>query len=175
MNPGRFIVYTRILVPIDGSETSAHALDTALQLAREHDAALKAIYVVDVPQLMYSGPGCDPSLVRDAFVKESVIVLADAAAKMLRAGVKGSTRVLEVDPLGDDIAQRITVAANEFAADLVVMGTHGRRGWRRLVLGSVAERFLRISTRPVLLIPLHAVARSKPRDVSIPEAAGTTS
>ena len=71
-------------------------------------------------------------------------MLADATAKMLRAGVKGSTLVVEVDPLGDDIAQRITAAAKDFSADLVVMGMHGRRGWRRHVLVSVAERFSRI-------------------------------
>jgi len=164
-------MYTRILVPIDGSETSTHALDAALELAREHNAEVKPVYVVDVPQLMYSGPACDPSLVREAFIKEGALVLADASAKMLRAGVKGSTLVVEVDPLGDDIAQRITAAAKDFGADLVVMGTHGRRGWRRLVLGSVAERFLRISTRPVLLVPLHSAEKKEPRQVSAPDVA----
>jgi nucleotide-binding universal stress UspA family protein len=96
------------------------------------------------------------SKVRAAFVKEGAISLADAAAKMLRAGVKGSTLVVEVEPLGDDIAQRITADEKDFSADLVVMGTHGRCGWRRLMLGSVAERFLRISNRPVLLVPLYS-------------------
>jgi nucleotide-binding universal stress UspA family protein len=167
-------MYTRILVPIDGSETSSHALDAALKLAHEHDAELRPIYVVDVPQLMYSGPACDPSLVRDAFVTEGAQVLTDAAARMQRAGVKGSTLTVEVDPLGDDIAQRITAAANDFGADLVVMGTHGRRGWRRLVLGSVAERFLRISTRPVLLVPLNSAEKKEPRGVSTPDVAGAS-
>jgi len=51
------------------------------------------------------------------------------------------------------------VAGIGFGADLVVMGTHGRRGWRRLVLGSVSERFLRISTLPVLLVPLHSAEK----------------
>jgi nucleotide-binding universal stress UspA family protein len=167
-------MYTRILVPIDGSETSAHALDAALELAREHDAELKPIYVVDAPQLMYSGPACDPSLIREALVKEGAHVLADATAKMLRAGVKGSTRVLEVELVGDDISQQITAAAKEFGADLVVMGTHGRRGWRRLVLGSLAERFLRISTLPVLLVPLHSAEKREPRSVGMPDIAGAS-
>lgn len=161
-------MYKRILAPIDGSETSARALDAALSLAREHGAELKPVYVVDVPPLMYTEAAFDPSLVREAFVKEGVHVLADAAARMQREGVKGSTSLLEVDPLGDDIAQRITRTVKEFDADLVVMGTHGRRGWRRLVLGSVAERFLRISTRPVLLIPLHPAEREEPRAVNAP-------
>jgi nucleotide-binding universal stress UspA family protein len=165
-------MYKRILVPIDGSETSAGALDAALKLAHEHDAELRPLYVVDTPPLMYAEPACDPSLVRKAFVKEGTHVLADAAAKMRREGVKGSTRALEVDPIGDDIAQGITRAAKEFDADLVVMGTHGRRGWRRLVLGSVAERFLRISTWPVLLVPWRPVEQQEPRIVSAPDVAG---
>jgi nucleotide-binding universal stress UspA family protein len=165
-------MYKRILVPIDGSETSVGALDAALQLAHEHDAELKPLYVVDAPPLMYSEAAFDPSLVREAFVKEGAHVIADATEKMQREGVKGSPRVLEVDPIGDDIAQRITRAAKEFDADLVVMGTHGRRGWRRLVLGSVAERFLRISTRPVLLVPLHPGEQKPPHTVSAPDVAG---
>ncbi len=165
-------MYRRILVPIDGSETSAHALDAALKLAHEHDAELKPLYVVDVPPLMYEGPGCDPTSLCEAFVTEGTYVLADAAAKMLRERVKGSTRLLEVDPVGDDIAQQITRAAKEFDADLVVMGTHGRRGWRRLVLGSVAERFLRISTRPVLLVPTHSAKEKALHILSAPDIAG---
>jgi len=165
-------MHKRILVPIDGSETSTCALDTALKLAHEHDAELKPLYVVDVPPLMYSEAAFDPTSLREAFVEEGTRVLADAAAKMQREGVKGSTRVLEVNPVGDDIAQQITRAATEFDADLVVMGTHGRRGWRRLVLGSVAERFLRISTRPVLLVPLHTAAQKEPHPLSAPDIAG---
>jgi nucleotide-binding universal stress UspA family protein len=97
-------------------------------------------------------------------------VLADAAAKMLRAGVKGPTLIVELDPLGDGIM----AAAKHFSADLMVMGTHGGRGRRRLVLGSVAERFLRISTRPVLLVPLHSGEKKEPRKVSTPGVAGAS-
>ncbi|CAN7795376.1 universal stress protein [Caballeronia sp. LjRoot34] len=147
-------MYKRILVPIDGSETSMCALDTALKLAHEHDAELRPLYVVDAPPMMYSEAAFDPTPMHEAFVKEGTHVLADAVAKMQREGVKGSTQVLEAEPVGDDIAQQISHAVRDSDADLVVMGTHGRRGWRRLVLGSVAERFLRISTRPVLLVPL---------------------
>jgi nucleotide-binding universal stress UspA family protein len=165
-------MYKRILVPIDGSETSVGAFDTALRLAQEHDAEIRPLYVVDTPPLMYVEPAGNPSLVREAFVNEGTHVLADAAAKMLHEGVKGSTRLLEVDPIGDDIAQEITRAAKEFDANLVVMGTHGRRGWRRLVLGSVAERFLRISTLPVLLVPLQPTGQKEQQIVSAPDVAG---
>jgi nucleotide-binding universal stress UspA family protein len=169
---GERAMYKRILVPIDGSETSAGALDAALKLAREHDAELKPLYVVDAAPLMYSGAAFDPSILRDAFVKDGELVIADATERMQREGVKGSTLVLEVNPVGDDIAQQITRAAREFDADLVVMGTHGRRGWRRLVLGSVAERFLRMSTRPVLLIPRHEGEEDAPHGSSAPDVPG---
>lgn len=66
--------------------------------------------------------------------------------------------MVETDLTGDDIAHRILLAAQEFNADVVVLGTHGRRGVRRLVLGSVAEHFLRIATCPVLLISAHCAA-----------------
>jgi len=145
-------MYKKILVAVDGSETSSRALAAAVDLARESGARLQPLFVVDVPLLSYDVPGYDPSYVRDALVEEGKQVLADATAQMAAAGVKGPSRMIETDLTGDDIAHRIQLAAEEFEADVVVMGTHGRRGVERLVLGSVAERFLRIATCPVLLI-----------------------
>ena len=152
-------MYKRILAPIDGSETSARAFDAALRLARESDAQVVPLYVVDVPLVGADAPGYDPSIVRDALYEEGSRVNAEAAAKMKCEGVTGTPRVVETSPLGDDIAHSILRVSNEWAADLVVMGTHGRRGFRRLILGSVAERFLRISSRPVLLIPASDATR----------------
>jgi len=71
--------------------------------------------VVDAPQLMYSGRPAILRSFREALVKEGAHVLAGATAKMLRAGVKGSTRVLEVELVGDDISQQITAAAKSSA------------------------------------------------------------
>jgi nucleotide-binding universal stress UspA family protein len=62
-------------------------------------------------------------------------------------------RVVEVTPPGEDVAHRINQTAGEWHADLIVMGTHGRRGFQRMVLGSVAERVLRGAACPVLMIP----------------------
>jgi nucleotide-binding universal stress UspA family protein len=151
-------MYNRILVAVDGSDTSSRALAAAVELARESGAQLQPLYVVDVPLMVYDVPAYDPSYVRNALVEESARVLADAAARMAGAGVKGSPRMIETDLTGDDIAHRIRLAADEFDADLVVMGTHGRRGVRRLMLGSVAERFVRIANRPVLLISAHCAS-----------------
>jgi nucleotide-binding universal stress UspA family protein len=105
--------------------------------------------VIDLPPV--SG---DPSAafyvdIRDTCVKESAALDADASVRMHQAGVRGAPRVVEVELTRDDIAHRILKSAQEFGADLVVMGPHGRR----LALGSVAEHFLRISCCPVLLVP----------------------
>lgn len=146
-------MYQRILAPIDGSETSARAFETALRVARESGAQVVPLYVVDVPLVGADAPGYDPSIVRDALFEEGSRVNDEARAKMEQAGVRGTPRIVETSPLGDDISHSILRIANEWPADLVVMGTHGRRGFRRLMLGSVAERFLRISSCPVLLVP----------------------
>lgn len=152
-------MYRHILVAIDGSPTSARAFDAALQLARESGAELQPLYVVDVPIMAYDAPGYDPSIVRDAFLEESKHLADDALARMKHDNVQGAPRVIEANPVGDDfdIAHCILHAATDLNADLVVMGTHGRRGVRRLVLGSVAERFLRIAKCPVLMISAHGV------------------
>jgi nucleotide-binding universal stress UspA family protein len=146
-------MYKRILVAIDGSETSTHAFDAALQLARENGAELQPLYVVDNPLMAYDASGYDPSILRDACIEEGRLLAADAVTSMERVAVAGKPRVVEVDRAGQDIAERIRLTASEFRADLVVLGTHGRRGFRRLVLGSVAERVVRIACCPVLLVP----------------------
>ncbi|HEX3636833.1 MAG TPA: universal stress protein [Paraburkholderia sp.] len=146
-------MYTRILVAIDGSETSGHAFDAALQLAHESGAQLQPLYVIDNPLMAYDASGYDPTILREAFVEEGHRLLADALARMKHENVAGTPRMVDVAPIGEDISERIRTTANEFNADLLVLGTHGRRGFRRLFLGSVAERVLRSSSCPVLLVP----------------------
>ena len=148
-------MYQQILVAVDDSETSAHAFETALQLARETGAKLQPLFVVDVPLLAYQTPGCEPTYARNALLERGTRVIADAVASMKRAGVQGTPRIAESDLEANDTAQCIHRAAADFKADLVVIGTHGRRGVQRMLLGSVAERFLRIAQCPVLMISAH--------------------
>jgi nucleotide-binding universal stress UspA family protein len=146
-------MYQRILVPIDGSPTAQRAFDYALKMARENRAELIPLYVVDVPLVAYEAPGFDPSIVRDAMLETGEQLKRDALAAMQKEDVKGAAHVVEIDRVGFDVADRILEEARAANCDLVVMGTHGRRGVKRLVLGSVAERFARMSCCPVLLIP----------------------
>jgi nucleotide-binding universal stress UspA family protein len=157
----KHIVYKRILVPLDGSETAWNALETALELAVDMAAELRPIYVVDVPVLAFDSPGFDPGIIRDAFEQEGQRVSAQAEARMKQHGVAGAARIEEVAGPGEDVAERILLAAGDWHADLIVMGTHGRRGLRRLVLGSVAERVLRSTTLPVLLVSSRAQAAAQ--------------
>lgn len=146
-------MYQRILVAIDGSETSEHAFASALQLAHDNGAQLQPLYVIDNPLMPYDASGYDPTILRDACMQEGQRLLADALARMKHENVAGEPRIVDVAPIGEDIAERIRISADEFNADLLVLGTHGRRGFKRMVLGSVAERVVRSAHLPVLLVP----------------------
>ncbi|AOR73155.1 universal stress protein UspA [Burkholderia stabilis] len=146
-------MYSNILVALDGSDTSSRALDAALTLASETGARLTPVYVVDFLVPAYDTYGYDPSILIDAFREEGLRVTDDAAKRMKARDVSGTPQIVDVAPTGEDISLRLVSLANEIDADLIVIGTHGRRGFRRLVLGSVAERVLRHATCPVLMIP----------------------
>ncbi|CAN7593707.1 universal stress protein [Trinickia sp. LjRoot230] len=146
-------MYKRILAPIDGSPTSQRAFDFALNAARENHAELIPLFVVDVPIIAYQTPGFEPSIVLEALLREGKQLRSDTLKAMQREGVNGMPRVVEIDRPGMDVAERILQEARSVNADLLVVGTHGRRGIRRLVLGSVAERVARTSSCPVVMIP----------------------
>ncbi|POM16765.1 universal stress protein [Burkholderia cepacia] len=150
-------MYKRILVAVDGSDTSRHAFDAALALAKSHGAELQPFYVVENAAIYYNVPGYDPSVLRDQLVAQGDALAKDFTALMQAAGVKGETRRSEATSL-NDVSSLILDGAKAFGADLLVLGTHGRRGFRRLVLGSIAEQCVRHATLPVLLIPAAANA-----------------
>jgi nucleotide-binding universal stress UspA family protein len=89
---------------------------------------------------------------RNRLVEEGKELGAEFAKAMTEQGVKGELAVGEASTI-DDVSVVVLKAAADFNADLLVMGTHGRRGFQRLILGSVAERCVRQATLPVLLIP----------------------
>ncbi|MDN7875021.1 universal stress protein [Burkholderia aenigmatica] len=146
-------MYSNILVALDGSDTSSRALDAALAIASETGARLTPVYVVDFLVPAYDMYGYDPSILIDAFREEGLRVTEDAARRLKARDVAGTPQISNVAPAGEDIPHRIVSLANEIEADLIIMGTHGRRGVQRLFLGSVAERVLRLATCPVLMIP----------------------
>jgi nucleotide-binding universal stress UspA family protein len=145
-------MYTRILVAVDGSNTSRRAFESALALAKFSGAELQPFYVVENTPMYFEAPGYDPSVLRNRLVEEGKELGAEFAKAMVEHGVKGELVVGEASSL-DDVSSTVLKAAAAFNADLLVMGTHGRRGVQRLILGSVAERCVRQASLPVLLIP----------------------
>jgi len=141
------------MVAMDGSDTSLEALDEALRMASVSPGSrVRVVCVVDhAPFVPYAGY-FDPAALIDAARKDSAEVLKKAHATISRSGLTGDTELTETESLSDDVPACLKRCADRYGADLVVMGTHGRRGLRRMVLGSVAERFLRISTVPVLMV-----------------------
>jgi nucleotide-binding universal stress UspA family protein len=143
-------MYRRILVAVDGSETSNKALVAALQLARERDAQLLLLNCVDELLLLAAGGfgiGSAP--------EEGGKVLEDASAIAQSAGVKFETRLanMPAQRLGETVADH----AKDWNADLIVIGSHGRRGVGRMLLGSGAEQILRLAPVPVLCVRQGAV------------------
>ncbi len=145
-------MFKRIVVAIDGSRTSHRAFESALELAATHGAVLQPYYVVENAPVYYDVPGYDPSVLRDELAAQGAKLGDEALAAMKQRGVEGAVAIAEASSV-DDVADLVLKAAAAFSADLLVMGTHGRKGFQRLILGSVAERCLRQATLPVLLIP----------------------
>jgi len=145
-------VFKQILVALDGSETANLALDEAMTLAKEGGSIVRGIYVIDAysfaPQLEFISLQEVASSIRD----EASGVLAKAKKKLDAAGVISETKIVETEVSGERIAQAIAKEANSWPADLIVVGTHGRRGFSHFLLGSVAESIVRVASKPVLLI-----------------------
>lgn len=154
-------MFKRIIAAIDSSRTSHRAFETALELAATHGAVLQAFYVVEGGPVFYDVPGYDPSILRDELIEEGAQLGDSARAAMKLRNVQGDVMKGEASSV-DDVADLVLRAATAFNADLLVMGTHGRSGLKRLMMGSVAERTLRQATLPVLLIPSAASPDTEP-------------
>jgi nucleotide-binding universal stress UspA family protein len=144
-------MYEKILVAIDGGPTSLRGLDEAIKVAQATHGQLMLVHVVNelviaaeyVPTVYY-----EPILLtlRDSGVK----VLEQATDVARRAGVSCEPKLIET--LGGRAADEIVKQAKQWSADLIVLGTHGRRGLKRLAMGSDAELVLRQSPVPVLMV-----------------------
>lgn len=145
-------MYQRILVPVDGSETASRGLAEAIALARLTHGRLCLFHAVDemsVATGYESFPvlagGLIP-LLRDAGAK----ILADAKALAEAGGVEVDTVLVET--FAGRVCELVVSQAKAWQADLLVIGTHGRRGIGRVLLGSDAEQIVRIASVPVLLV-----------------------
>lgn len=145
-------MYTRILAAIDGSRASRLALDEAVKIARASGASIVAACVVEQrPQLVDVGAVYQGGEGASAAAVESATAALKEAEEVFKSqGVEGTSRA--IDAYGENVASVIARVAAECAAELIVIGTHGRHGVRRVFLGSVAESLLRTADLPVLLV-----------------------
>lgn len=145
-------MYQNILVAIDGSHTSEIALNEAIKLAGEQHGRLRIVNVVEMVYLNQEGVYIDPREIWDAMRKSGQAILDKALAVARATGIEAETKLLEIDGLGLRIPEVIADEAATWPADLIVVGTHGRRGMSHLFLGSIAEGVARVASKPLLLI-----------------------
>ena len=145
-------MYKRILVPIDGSQTSTRALVAALQMARDSGGSVRLIHVTeDLNQIVsYDPHGAYPGDLIKVMRENGLKILNQALDVSKSAGVAADQRLVEAT--GQRLAEVVNKEAAAYSADLIVLGTHGRRGIGRVLLGSGAEQIIRSALVPVLVI-----------------------
>ncbi|MDA8364063.1 MAG: universal stress protein [Gammaproteobacteria bacterium] len=150
-------MYKNILVPVDGSETADAALQEAIRLARSESTGLRIVHVVDSATGIWDSEFApiDLNQIREAARSFARSILENAQRKARDGGVDAEVLLLEIERPGQRVAKAIAEQASDWPADIIVIGTHGRRGLDHLLLGSVAEGVMRLSPVPVLLVRGH--------------------
>lgn len=169
-------MYQRILVPVDGSPTSNRGLLEAIDIAKLTKGRLRLVHVIDelsfaLAMDAYAGYSGDWL---DTLRKNGADILATAKATAEAAGVEAETALH--DSFSSKVHEEVAAEAAKWPAELIVLGTHGRRGVGRLMMGSSAEQIVRSAAVPVLLVrDAEAAAPSEPAaehtKVSLPSAA----
>lgn len=143
-------MFKHILVPVDGSATALLAMDKAVQLARAFSGRITVIHVID--PYPFVGIGADFAYGQAEYLTAAKAsaqkALETATATAAAAGVECAQRVIE----GSSVFEGILQAATESGADLLIMGSHGRQGIEKLLLGSETQRVLSHTTLPVLVV-----------------------
>ncbi|OIQ65536.1 putative universal stress protein [mine drainage metagenome] len=143
-------MFKHILVPVDGSDTSQFAVSKAADLARAFDSTVTVIYVID--PYPFAGVGTDFAYGQAEYLSaataEANASVHRAKESFVAAGVSVNTSVVEAHTAWRGIVQ----AGESLQIDLIVMGSHGRSGLEKLVLGSVAQAVLSHTKLPVLVV-----------------------
>ena len=162
-------MYGKILVPVDGSKTSTFGLDEAIKIAKAQGSQLRLVHIVNefILDYMYS-PGLHATNLIESLVKAGRALLDGAKTAAQRQGVKAECVMLE--SIGSAAADLILAQAKEWQADLIVMGTHGRRGLARMAMGSDAEQVVRAASVPVLLVRGELKAKNAAPEPALVEA-----
>ena len=141
-------MYQRILVPVDGSPTANRGLDEAIRLAKLSGGRLHLVHALD--QVVFFGLDAYQTDVFGALREAGARLMEQMKARVRAAGVEFTTFVSDVLP--GRVCEVVIEQAKVSGADLIVLGTHGRRGVSRLMMGSDAEQIMRVAPTPVLLV-----------------------
>lgn len=137
-------MYKTILVPTDGSEQAARAVEYGMELAKQYDATLHTMFVVDTRR--YGDPALSSTeLVVEEIDNVGTDLVADIEQRAIDRGLSVVSRVCHGVP-----DEEIVAYARKVDADIIVLGAHGRKRANRIPIGSVAERVVRTADRPVL-------------------------
>ncbi len=146
-------MYKRIAVAVDGSKTSDTALQEAISLASEMDARILLLHVCEEIPAMWEPGGMNMIPTQDimqVITDAGKELLAKLEQQVAKRGLEVETRLAETQ--GGRASDIISEEAKKWNADLLVVGTHGRKGVDHILMGSVAERVIRTATMPVLLM-----------------------
>jgi nucleotide-binding universal stress UspA family protein len=147
-------MYKQILCPVDGSETSNCGMVEAINLAKSIHAKVRFLYIVDTFHPMLDGMEVgNMTEIINGLREHGKAMLEQTKASALAQGVEADTVILENDL--NRVSTIIVTHAKEWPADLILMGTHGRRGLSHLLMGSDAEAVIRTSPVPVLTVRLN--------------------
>lgn len=143
-------MFHQVLVAVDGSDTSNLALKAAAKLAKEQNSKLFIAHVYDETAFSFKSRYPNAAELQNDFIDEGKNILLVAKKTTEQFGINVETVFLESLK---GISRALAEYAEKLPADIIVVGTHGRHGLDRLLLGSVAEKLVRLSSVPVLLIP----------------------
>ncbi|KTD40579.1 universal stress protein [Legionella parisiensis] len=144
--------YKRIMVAVDRSNISNLALKEAIQLTKDLGSILRVIHVVDENIVQFSDGFVDVNNLWAAYKEEAQEYMQKLNRDIKEEYIQFETHLVVLKTLEGHLPEKIIKEAEEWKADLLVIGTHGRRGFSRFFLGSIAEKLLRIATLPILLI-----------------------
>ena len=152
-------MYNRILVATDGSQTSEQAIAHAARLAKDQDAQLRIVHAIEQSRLAFAAArpvAVDLEGILDALRKSGQAALERGRSVAQEAGVEAQIGLIGEDAIDDRVAMVLAAEARRWQADLIVLGTHGRRGIHHLLMGSVAEAVARVAPAHVLLVRAEA-------------------